>query len=77
MNLLNEYSQASGQHLSLNKFKFYSGNMTARKSAYITGILGFSAGALPFNYLEIPLFKGLLQIESSISWQLGKELFYL
>lgn len=58
MSLFNDYGQTSGQFLSLNKCKFYSGNLTARKSSYLAGILGFSAGTLPFTYLGIPLFKG-------------------
>lgn len=58
MHLFNECSQASGQHLSLSKCKFYLGTISARKSAYIYEILGFSAAALPFTYIGIPLFKG-------------------
>ncbi|KAF1862973.1 hypothetical protein Lal_00018817 [Lupinus albus] len=31
---------------------------SARRTATLTGILGFSAGSSPFNYLGVPLFRG-------------------
>lgn len=58
MSLFRRYSSASGQHLSLNKCRFYSGNISATNSALIASQLGFSAGHLPFNYLGVPIFKG-------------------
>ncbi|XP_019430034.1 PREDICTED: uncharacterized protein LOC109337509 [Lupinus angustifolius] len=56
--LIQNYSQASGQHINLGKCKFYSSKASPRKLADITSYLGFSAGSLPFNYLGVPLFIG-------------------
>lgn len=58
MRLFEVYSRASGQHLSLNKCKFYTGSASPSKIANLSAILGFSAGSLPFNYLGVPIFKG-------------------
>lgn len=51
MDLMRSYAAVSGQHLSLNKCKFYSSSISPQKSASIANQLGFSAGHLPFNYL--------------------------
>ncbi|KAF1880119.1 hypothetical protein Lal_00022248 [Lupinus albus] len=56
--LLSDYAQASGQHINLQKSKFYTCNASPRKVVTLCFILGFNAGHLPFNYLGIPLFKG-------------------
>ncbi|KAF1894057.1 hypothetical protein Lal_00003974 [Lupinus albus] len=56
--LIKDYAEASGQHVNPAKCKFYIYNGTARRIATLTGILGFSAGSLPFNYLGVPLFRG-------------------
>ncbi|KAE9619300.1 putative RNA-directed DNA polymerase [Lupinus albus] len=55
--LLSDYAQASGQHINLQKSKFYTCNASPRKVVTLCSILGFNAGHLPFNYLGIPLFK--------------------
>lgn len=57
MNLFRLYSNPSGQHLSLNKCRFYGGNISSSKSASIAMQLGFSTDHLPFNYLGFPIFK--------------------
>lgn len=58
MTFFKEYGDISGQLLSLEKCKFYAGSMSVRRRNEITNILGFSAGALPFIYLGVALFKG-------------------
>lgn len=58
MKLFHDYGEASGQFLSLNKCKFYSGKISLAKSTRIVNSLGFSAGSFPFNYLGVPLFMG-------------------
>lgn len=57
MDLFNKYSQVSGQHLSPGTYRFYSGSISASKSAKIASIIGFAPGSLPFIYLGVPLFK--------------------
>lgn len=56
--LLHDYSQATRQHLSLNKSRFYASRISTNKITQIAGVLGFVAGSLPFNYLKVPLVKG-------------------
>lgn len=58
MMMQHEYTKASGQHLSLNKCKFYTGNASPRKVAQLANLLSFGVGSLPFNYLGVPIFKG-------------------
>ncbi|KAF1894215.1 hypothetical protein Lal_00004139 [Lupinus albus] len=57
-NLIKDYTEAFGQHVNPAKCKFYIYNGTTRRTATLNGILGFSAGSLPFNYLGVPLFRG-------------------
>lgn len=52
--LFDEYGKASGQFLSLNKCKFYTGAISASKSIRIANTLGFSAGSFPFIYVGVP-----------------------
>lgn len=58
LNLFKEYESASGQVISKEKSKFYSGSISSSRSESISSILGFNAGCLPFIYLGVPLFKG-------------------
>lgn len=58
MCLFKDYAETSSQFLSLEKCKFYCGNLTAKRSLEISEVLGFSVGNLPFSYLDVPLFKG-------------------
>lgn len=56
--LFQAYGDASGQHISVEKCKFYSGNITSHRVAIISSVLGFSAGQVPFTYLGVPIFIG-------------------
>ncbi|XP_019451747.1 PREDICTED: uncharacterized protein LOC109353840 [Lupinus angustifolius] len=56
--LVIDYAQASGQHISISKCRFYSTTASPRKILALSSTLGFSHGRLPFNYLGVPLFKG-------------------
>ncbi|XP_019431608.1 PREDICTED: uncharacterized protein LOC109338759 [Lupinus angustifolius] len=56
--LIQNYSSASGQHISVDKCQFYIKNAPARKLSNIFNYLGFRQGSLPFNYLGVPLFTG-------------------
>ncbi|XP_019460146.1 PREDICTED: uncharacterized protein LOC109359906 [Lupinus angustifolius] len=56
--LLNNYSNVSGQCVNAAKSKFYSTNSSQRKIASIAQVLGFSSGSLPLNYLGVPIFLG-------------------
>lgn len=77
MQLLNEYANNSGQHLSLDKCKFYPGSMSSRRIAETFRLFSFGAGKLPFTYLGVPLFQGkpkvchLQQIADRIKLKLG------
>lgn len=56
--LFRQYSEASGQFLSPNKCRFYTGIRNSRRTALFTAILGFHSGQLPFFYLGVPIFIG-------------------
>ncbi|XP_019431738.1 PREDICTED: uncharacterized protein LOC109338847 [Lupinus angustifolius] len=56
--LVTTYAQASGQHISLSKCRFYSASDSPRRIFALSSTLGFSSSRLPFNYLGVPLFKG-------------------
>lgn len=58
INLFKSYGDLSGQHLSIDKCRFFRGSMCARRVRVIKMLLGFSAGMLPFIYLRVPIFKG-------------------
>jgi len=47
----------SGQIINNSKSWFHSGAMTTSRSQMIAGMLGFSAGTIPFTYLGCPIFK--------------------
>lgn len=57
MKLFKEYDNASGQKISPNKSKFFTGSIPSWRVNVIADILGFSAGMLPFIYLGVPIFK--------------------
>ena len=48
----------SGQIINNSKSRFYAGAMATSRSQMIAGMLGFSAGNIPFSYLGCPIFKG-------------------
>ncbi|XP_019438960.1 PREDICTED: uncharacterized protein LOC109344661 [Lupinus angustifolius] len=56
--LLNNYSEVSGQCVNASKSKFYSTSSSHRKIASTAQVLGFSAGSLPLTYLGGPIFLG-------------------
>lgn len=58
MSLFHEYTAASGQHLSLEKCRFFVGSMTPRRVSDLSNFLAFISGRLPFIYLGVPVFKG-------------------
>lgn len=66
MHLFHTYGTASGQ---LNKCKFYTGKISATKTASIANQLGFSVESLA-NCISNLLLTGLLQ-----NWLLGRDLF--
>lgn len=45
------------QLISLLKSKFYTRAMTNRRTTMLSSMLGFTEGAIPFNYLGCPIFK--------------------
>jgi len=58
MNLFSSYAIAS--HQVTNPFKssvFYDSISTTRINI-ISNMIGFNKGSLPFNYLDVPIFKG-------------------
>lgn len=58
MSLFHEYGEASGQHLSLGKCKFFVGSMSPARKVQLRNFLGFSYGSIPFTYLGVPIFHG-------------------
>ncbi|XP_019459896.1 PREDICTED: uncharacterized protein LOC109359653 [Lupinus angustifolius] len=56
--LISTYAQASGQHINLDKCKFYYNEANARKLSNLSSWLGFTAGRIPCYYLGVPLFRG-------------------
>ena len=58
LKIFNDYSEVFGQIINNCKSRFYSGAMTTSRSQMIAGMLGFSAGTIPFTYLGCPIFKG-------------------
>lgn len=57
MSLFSSYSITSGQHLSIQKCKFYVGCLSSSRVSAISNFHGFNAGHLPFMYLGVPIFK--------------------
>ncbi|KAK2368688.1 hypothetical protein QL285_081866 [Trifolium repens] len=56
--LFNNYALQSGQVISTAKSTIYSGSITHGRLNLIVDLLNFKVGALPFNYLGVPIFKG-------------------
>ncbi|CAJ2636364.1 unnamed protein product [Trifolium pratense] len=56
--LLEEYGANSGQRVSPHKSKLYAGSISSTGLNTLSNTLGFSLGSLPFDYLEVPIFKG-------------------
>jgi hypothetical protein len=56
--LFNNYALQSGQVISTAKSTIYSGSITHGRLNIIVDLLNFKVGALPFNYLGVPIFKG-------------------
>lgn len=57
MKLFEDYGDAFGQVVSKEKSTVIFGKYVQRKHE-ISGFLGFSVGAIPFNYLGVRIFKG-------------------
>jgi hypothetical protein len=58
MQVFNSYSEVSGQLVSFEKSKLFTGAMTPNRSRNLARLSGFSLGAIPFNYLSCPIFQG-------------------
>lgn len=58
MNLFRAYGEASGQLISADKCRFYTGTSQSRRLGLLADILGFHSGQLPFTYLGVPIFRG-------------------
>jgi hypothetical protein len=58
LNIFNRYSEASGQLINKQKSKYYAGNLSHVRRTALASLLGFTAGAIPFNYLGCPIFQG-------------------
>lgn len=56
--LLEDYQLNSGQLVSQEKSRFFTGAMSLRRSTKIGEVLGMKAGNLPERYLGVPIFKG-------------------
>ena len=57
-NISHDYSEVSDQIINNSKSRLYSGAMGTSRSQMIAGMLGFSAGTIPFIYLGCPIFNG-------------------
>lgn len=58
MSLFQAYASVSGQIISVEKSKFFTGTVSAARISIISNLLGFSPGYAPISYLGVPLFKG-------------------
>jgi ribonuclease HI len=56
--LFTRYALESGQVINNAKSTIFSGSITPRRLQRIAELLNFKLGALPFNYLGVPIFKG-------------------
>lgn len=52
------YGAESGQHLSLEKCRFFAGSMAAARISNLKNFFGFRSGSLLFTYLGVPIFLG-------------------
>jgi hypothetical protein len=58
LTILNSYGDVSGQIVSKQKSKFYSGSIPFSRLVMISNLLGFNEGTTPFIYLGYPIFVG-------------------
>lgn len=58
LSIFHDYSTVFGQVINNSKSRFYTGAITTSCAQMIAGMLGFSAGVIPFTYLDCPMFKG-------------------
>lgn len=56
--LFNRYAMESGQVINHSKSTIFSASISQARIHQIQQLLNFSIGALPFNYLGVPIFKG-------------------
>ena len=56
--LFTKYAACSGQIININKSFIYVGGISDSRLDSIVNMLGFYTGAVPFNYLGAPIFKG-------------------
>jgi hypothetical protein len=56
--LFEQYALESGQIINNAKSTIFSGSLTPGRLSLIVQLLNFNLGALPFNYLGVPIFKG-------------------
>lgn len=61
MDLLSFMVLNQGQHLSLEKCRFFAGCMSITRISALKDFLGFRCGSLPFTYLGVPIFLGKLR----------------
>lgn len=52
------YSDISGQVINRTKSRIFTGAMNGARVIMLAGLLGFTVGTIPFNYLGYPIFKG-------------------
>jgi len=58
LSIFKRYSEVSGQIINNAKSRFFTGDMSGARTNMIANMLGFSLGAVPFQYLGCPIFKG-------------------
>ena len=58
MQLFTSYALASGQIINPAKSTVFFGSISNARINYITELIGFNKGSLPFTYLGVPIFKG-------------------
>lgn len=52
------YTLASGQIVNQDKSSMYIGSISDSKLHYLSNLLGFKHGSIPFNYLGVLIIKG-------------------
>ncbi|XP_039690616.1 uncharacterized protein [Medicago truncatula] len=58
LSIFHRYSAVSGQIINNAKSHFFTGAMNGSRTHMIATMLGFSLGAVPFQYLGCPIFQG-------------------
>ena len=58
LNIFKDYLEVSRQIVNNAKSRFFTGAMASARVQMVGGLLGFSAGTIPFSYLGCPIFKG-------------------